>query len=365
MKQSALILMVLLLTSLLSGCVGIVDSETKEALMEIEKQHKANDISKHIDTIHVQVSGENRKGIINGTIEIHYPTEHLFKPVLTIDVKYDYGMAKLRNSSRGIYSKIPYLIGFNGEKLYYDALYDNKPETTLRHPYTNLIFEDVIKVGTINDCNSVNTDEFQVQNINLNNNTSFTFEICIGGDYGKIKNPVLSFVNDWNNNPFEYTEFETVTLEHVSGLDVNAPRDITEIIKRGTRNVPLSQEIDANGDRWINAGSYAVYRLTFHETSRYQLSDGDIMWVYLDDLDGYHNGDIFRSAKADAAQVAKIYSTVESVTIDKKGAFIYNSIDGAPSAFDNGVPPEINSTLPTLQWDEFNESVSDAKWVHT
>ena len=109
MKQSALIPIVLLLTSLLSGCVGIVDSETKEALVEIEKQHTANDISKHIDKIHVQVSGENRKGIINGTIEIYCPTEHLFKPVLTINVKYDYGVAKLHNSSRNIYSNNPWI----------------------------------------------------------------------------------------------------------------------------------------------------------------------------------------------------------------------------------------------------------------
>lgn len=157
MKPITTIIIILLLTSL-SGCVGIVDSETKEALVEIANGYKANDVSKHIDTIKVQIKSEGWQGKINGTIEIYYPTNHAFKPILEIDINHGYGIAKLHNSSRGIYSKIPYLIGFNGDKLYYDAMYNNKPENTLEHPtntptipFINLEFNDVVKVGGFNN----------------------------------------------------------------------------------------------------------------------------------------------------------------------------------------------------------------------
>ena len=49
----------------------------------------------------------------------------------------------------------------------------------------------------------------------------------------------------------------------------------------------------------------------------------------------------------------------------KPDDIISESMGEAPFSFYNGTPFERNGVLPTLQWDEFNESISDAKWVYT
>lgn len=318
MKPLTIILMVLLLTSL-SGCVGIVDSETKEALLEIERQYKANDRSKSYDEVRASVIGEWSTGAIKGSVEIFEQDESIHNPLLIFNISEGYGSYEMPPNKPVLYSRTTYKTGFNGKQEYYDQWYKGSskeilPEyTTVTNtiPYTTLIFENAVKVGAINSWNFIDIDEHKVQNIDLDNNTRFIFEIYVGGNGAKIKNPVISFVNDLST-PFEYTEFGDVTLELISGLDMNAPQDITEIIKSGSGNVPIGEEINNDGDRWINAGSYARYRLTFHDINHAQLTKTDTMNVYLDDLNGYRHGDIFRFAKAESVHIAKIFTSNKS-----------------------------------------------------
>ena len=160
MKQSALILMMLLLTSLLSGCVGIVDSETKEALMEIEKQHKANDISKPYDEIRATVVGGWHNDVINGSVEIFEPDAQIvLSPLTTIKINEGYGTSQLQPNNLLLYSRTLYKSGFDGKREHYDQWYKGSneehlpeyPTVTNTIPYTTLVFEDVVRVGTINN----------------------------------------------------------------------------------------------------------------------------------------------------------------------------------------------------------------------
>lgn len=309
-------LFLILSTLFVSGCL---DTETKEAIEEIAEQHIANDISKPYGEVRASVTGEWQADAVNGSVEIFKPDAPIFQPSLVIDVNNGYGTSQLQPNKLLLYSRTPYAIGFDGNTEHYDQWYTGNRESFLPEyatvtstiPFTTLVFNDVARVGTINNWNFTNKSEGEVQNIDLYKDTSFIFEVFAGGNYGRIKNPVLSFVNDWSE-PFEHGEFGSVKLELVSGLDMNTPYDITEIVKSDMcGDVPLWQEIDGNGDRWINAGSYAQYRLTFHDIDYTQLTKEDVMKVYLDDLDGYRKGDIFKSTKADAVQVATIYSSVD------------------------------------------------------
>lgn len=143
----------------------------------------------------------------------------------------------------------------------------------------------------------------------MHKTNSFIVSIAVTGSHAKVKNPALSFVNSLSE-PFEYGEFEQVTLERISGSDLHAPYDITDTVKSGRiGDVPLYSDTDHNGDRWIRGGTMGRYLITFHNVSYTQLGKTDTMDVYLDDLNGYHNGDIFKSTKAEPVHLARIYSS--------------------------------------------------------
>ena len=321
MKQSTYILVILTIISSLSGCV---DAETTEAFNELKEIHIANDISKPYGEIYIRASqdcgGKPNYIVVDGEVEIQNADSHVVIKVedgagrMEFDTWYD-DENDLYVNDNLLFSRTLYDVKFNGSEKWYDMTLDDYSKIQLPEYITPereldivLNFNDVVRVGDFNNMVGVPQG---VQDIDLFKTNSFIIPIAITGNYGRIKNPVLSFVNNWSE-PFEHGEFGSVKLELVSGLDMNAPRDITEIVKSGMiGDVPLWQEIDGNGDRWINAGSYARYRLTFHDIDYRQLTKEDVMKVYLDDLDGYRKGDIFRSTKAEAIQVATIHSSVD------------------------------------------------------
>ena len=145
-----------------------------------------------------------------------------------MNISEGFGVYKIQLNKPLLYSRTLYKSGFDGRQEHYDQWYkqDTKeilPEfTTVTNtiPYATLIFKNIVRVGTINSWSFIDIDEHQVQNINLDNTTSFTFEIYVGGNRAKIKNPVISFVNDLST-PFEYTEFGNVTLKLICVLDLS------------------------------------------------------------------------------------------------------------------------------------------------
>lgn len=320
MKQRIYLLIILTIMLLISGCL---DTETTEAFNELKEIHIANDISKPYGEIYIRASqdwgGKPNYIVVDGEVEIQNADSHVIIKVedgagrMEFDTWYDDENGSYINDNL-LFSRTFYGIKFNGSEKWYDMILSNElPEypTFDKELSINLNVGGVVKVGNFN--NMVGVPQ-EVQNIDLFKTNSFIIPIAVTGNYGRIKNPVLSFVNDWSE-PFERGEFGSATLELISGLDMNAPRDITEIVKSGmVGDVPLWQEIDGNGDRWINAGSYARYRLTFHDIDYRHLTKGDIKRVFLDDLDGYRKGDIFKSTKADAVQVATIYCSVDFTT---------------------------------------------------
>ena len=323
MKKVIPILIILMVILSLSGCVS---AETKEALEEhaklineMKEQRIANDISKPYGSIHVTASqdlnGRRNYIVVDGEVEIQNTDSHVIIKVedgygmMEFDTRYDDENSAYVNDNL-LFSRTFYDMGFNGSKEWYDMILSNElPEyhTIEKEISINFNIGDVVRVGVFNN----NWDgSNSAQNIDLYNTQSFLVPISVSGNFGRIKNPVLSFTNTWDM-PFEGGESRLVTMERVSGANFNAPYDITSyVMKEHTGNVPLFGEIDGNGDRWINAGWSATYKITFHKIDYTQLTREDVMNVYLDDLNGYKNVDIFKSTKADPVHIARLYSSM-------------------------------------------------------
>lgn len=286
---------------------------------EMETQHKINNVSKPYSEIHVAAVQQNNNYIsVDGVVEIYDATGLPFTPIVEIDVKNGAGTIEFNKHNYSVFSHTDYYTVFNGKSNYYDMWYVNENLAPLPHHVTTddtntvqLLFEDIVKVGYF--------EPQEHQLINLNNQTSFEFNICVlGAPSGYIKNPVLCFVNDFIN-PFEGHEFtkyhsfqdRPVTLELVSGAHLtNLPHlDITDIVNDAGWNdgyVPLNDFIKSGNDRWVRAGHCSCYKIDFNVIKYEYLTEKDIMHVYLDDLNGYLNRDIMSYAKADPIHIATI-----------------------------------------------------------
>ena len=286
---------------------------------EMETQHKINNVSKPYSEIHVAAVQQNNNYIsVDGVVEIYDATGLPFTPIVEIDVKNGAGTIEFNKHNYSVFSHTDYYTVFNGKSNYYDMWYVNENLAPLPHHVTTddtntvqLLFEDIVKVGYF--------EPQEHQLINLSNQTSFEFDICVLGNYGAIKNPVLCFVNDMNQ-PFEGDEFKKsmfnksninippVTLTKIDGSDFNVLYDITDIVNGGDWNngcVPLGYY--RNNDRWIYGGSCGRYRIDFNHIYQGHLISGkDIMYVYLDDMDNYLGKDILRGTKAKSAHIATI-----------------------------------------------------------
>ena len=57
-------------------------------------------------------------------------------------------------------------------------------------------------------------------------------------------------------------------------------------------------------------------------------------------------------------------SKMEEIELTTYYAVTLNTSNEIPFDIYSGIPPERNGVLPTLQWDEFNESLDEAVWVY-
>lgn len=320
MKYLYLIILIIMLSS---GCIDDSEYELREEhrkfIIEMKEEYDKENVSKPYSEIQVVAVQQYDNYIsVNGTVEIYNQSGYPFTPITKIDVEYGVGNIEFDERNYSVFTHTDYHTAFNGQLEFYDMWYMNKEYTPLPHHVMSgvsipvqLLFEDIVKVGYF--------EPQEHQLINLNNQSSFEFDICILDPHGAIKNPVLCFVNDWYS-PFEGDEFKKhrgstdntppVTLTRLSGSDFNAKYDITDIVNDAGWTdacVLLGPRIDENNNRWIYGGYCGRYQIDFnHIRYDHLISGKDIMYVYLDDMDEYLGKDILRSTKAKSVHIATI-----------------------------------------------------------
>lgn len=327
MKYLYLILLIIILSC---GCIEdyTLTEDEKRFITELKAEYDKENVSKPYSEIHVAAVQRYDNYIsVSGTVEIYNEMRFPFTPIAQINIKDGCGSVEFNKTNYTVYSHTDYYIVFNGRSDFYDKWYMGTESAHLPHhvtydmertqlPYrvvygdtvtAELLFEDIVKVGYFE------SQEHQL--INLNNQTYIEFDICVLGNHGAVKNPVICFVNDLTN-PYEGHEFKryvnspititpSVSLERVSGSHFHSSSDITEeVMDAGC--VQIQHHTDNNGDRWIFGGYCGRCRIDFNMIRYDELTEKDIMHIYLDDLDGYLNRDIMFYAKASPVHIATI-----------------------------------------------------------
>lgn len=309
-----LLFLIVICVVLLSGCIDSeyeLTDEQKECVAESQREYDENDVSKPYKEIHVEAKYIYGDYIpVFGVVEIYDMYLPPFDSIVEIDMEYRYGEMIFDRGNYSVFSHTNYYTLFNGKQDFYDKWYMDREYTPLPHHVLTddelsikLCFDDIVKVGYF--------EPVEHQLINLNNQTYLEFDVIVSDPHGAIKNPVLCFVNS-NDKPFEGDEFRkyresdipAVTLEQVSGFRFNTLYDITNIVN-GEYCVPLGVMVD-NRDVYLNGGTFMRYSIDFNSIQYQCLSEEDIMYIYLDDLDSYLGKDISFYTKAEPVHIATI-----------------------------------------------------------